>query len=153
MKTGLLVLLLLIPRGDRPTHVDYGRSECAYCRMIMDKKEFGGEIETTSGKLLVFDAIECLAASLYRQWNIPVREVRKVWVVDYSHPGTLIPAATATFVRTSRVESPMSADIVALPSRRAAGRMIQAPGDSLLTWSACVEFVRSLWKLPPPSRH
>ena len=148
----ILALLLFPPQGKDSTHVDYGRSECSYCRMIIDKRQFGGEIETKAGKVLVFDAIECLAASYYREWNTPLREIKTIRVVDYSHPGTLIKASTATFVRTASVESPMGANIVALTSRRGAQAMKKAPGDSVLTWKGCVQVVKDLWQLPPPKK-
>ena len=148
----LLAVLLFLPQGKHPAHVDYGKSVCTYCRMIIDKKQFGGELETKSGKVIVFDAIECLAASYYREWNVPVREIRAIRVMDYSNPGTLIKASAAAFLMTSQVESPMGVNIVALPSRSAAQAMKKAPGDSLLTWKGCISLVRSLWNLPPPGK-
>ena len=149
----LLAFLLLPPQGNKDsTHVDYGKSECSYCRMIIDKKQFGGEILTTTGKILVFDAIECLAASYYREWNVPVHDIKSIRVVDYTNPGTLIRAATATFVRTASVESPMGANLVALPSRPAALKMKKAPADSVLSWKETVQFVKAMWQLPPPKK-
>lgn len=148
----LLAVLLFLPQGKHPAHVDYGKSVCTYCRMIIEKKQFGGELETMSGNVLAFDAIECLAASYYREWNVPVREIRAIRVMDYSNPGTLIKASTATFLRTSQVESPMGVNIVALPSRAAAQAMKKAPGDSILAWKECIRLVRSLWNLPPPGK-
>lgn len=143
--------VVILSAGTRPSfQVDYGKSECSYCRMIIDKKQFGGEIETRSGKVLVFDAVECLAASYYREWNVPVHDIKAIRVVDYAHPGTLIKATTATFVRTASVESPMGANIVAFSSRSEAHTMIKAPGDSVMTWTGCIGFVRAMWSLPPP---
>jgi hypothetical protein len=57
-----LLAILILPQPSREWSVEYGKSECSYCRMIIDGKQFGGVFETLSGKIVVFDAIECLAA-------------------------------------------------------------------------------------------
>lgn len=99
------------------SHVEYGKSECAYCRMIIFMKQFGGQFETTSGKTFAFDAIECLAASYCRNWNVPASEVKAIHFANYQKPGTLIAASKATLVRTRSVVSPMGLNIIALASR------------------------------------
>ncbi len=150
MPTVIVFFLLILPQGNRATHVDYGKSECAYCRMIIDKKQFGGEFEAKSGKVFIFDAIECLAASYYRDWNVPSRDVKSIRFVNYSKPGTLMDASAATLVRTSSVLTPMGVNIIALPSRAAALKMKKALDDAIISWKECVELVKGYWHLPPP---
>ncbi len=144
--------MLLFQYADRPAHVDYGKSECAYCRMITDKKEFGGELELKSGKVLTFDSIECLAASYFRNWNVPSTDVKLIWVVNYSRPGTVMVSSQATFLRTTSVESPMDADIIALPSRSAAMKLKKGAKDTIMSWDEVIEFVKGFWRLPPPKK-
>jgi copper chaperone NosL len=148
----LLVSLFLVQYADRPSRVEYAKSECAYCRMITDKREFGGEFELKSGKVLTFDSIECLAASYFRNWNAPSTDIRLIWVVNYSHPGTVMVSSQATFLRTGSVESPMGANIIALPSRSAAMKLKKGAKDTIMSWEEVMEFVREFWRLPPPKK-
>lgn len=98
-----LVALGACARG--PRAIDYGQESCDYCRMVITDPRYGAELVTTTGKVHRFDSIECLA-SYYTQASA-AGTVRSVWVSDYAHPGTLIPAGSATFVRASGPASPM----------------------------------------------
>ena len=57
---GVLALAGCAPRAPRP--IAYGRDACAECRMVASDPRFGAQLETATGKLYVFDSIECLAA-------------------------------------------------------------------------------------------
>ena len=147
MATRCVALALLILTS---SPVASTQRECAYCKMILYAKEFGGEIETTSGEVLVFDAVECIAASYYRSWNVPRSEVKAIRFVDYRKPEVSIPSSKATLLKTKSVRSPMGLNVVALSSRAAAKKMKKSPEDEILTWNECVELVRTHWKLPAP---
>jgi hypothetical protein len=55
-------------------------------------------------------------------------------VTDFRHPGTLIPAQDAIFLRTEQVRTPMGSNLLAVP--RAAGDSLQASlGGTLLNWA------------------
>jgi len=94
-----------------PQPIAYGRDACDYCRMVISDPRYGAELVTSKGKVHTFDSIECLAA-----YYLQAREggaVHSVWVSDYAHPGTLVPAAEARFVRAAGPASPMGMGLTA----------------------------------------
>ena len=68
--------------------------------------------------------------------------VHSAWVTDFRHPGTLIPAQDAAFLRTELVRTPMGSNLLAVP--RAAGDSLQAAlGGVLLDWSQVLAAARA----------
>jgi copper chaperone NosL len=67
--------------------------------MVISDPRYGAEVVTATGKVLTFDSIECLA-SYYVQVRASGAAVRSAWVTDFAHPGTLVPAEGARYVRT-----------------------------------------------------
>lgn len=148
----VLIAIVTLPQSSTEWRVEYGKSECAYCRMIIDHKGYGGELQATAGRVFVFDAIECIAASYATHHNAQASDVKAIRVVNYSKPGTLLPLAKATLARISSVHSPMGLNIIALPSRSSAMNMKKTKEDAILSWNECVEFVKNYWRLPPPKK-
>ncbi|HVT37986.1 MAG TPA: nitrous oxide reductase family maturation protein NosD [Gemmatimonadaceae bacterium] len=115
--------------------LDYGRADCAYCRMRIDDSRFGGEIISAHGKRTQFDAIECLA-SYYAA--LPDRSVAQtVLVADFEHPGRLIPLGRARFVRVtgSRTGSPMGRGMLAVSAGADVRRLAELLGGGTeLSW-------------------
>ena len=130
----LAVLLAGCSRGPRP--IAFGVAECDYCRMRIDDPRFGGEIVTAHGRVRQFDAVEC-TASYYR--TLPRDAKATAWVIDFEHPGRLIPAATAHFLQASggeHVGTPMGRGIVAVaPTADVATLQRQLGATRAMTWS------------------
>jgi len=107
--------------------------------MRIDDPRFGGEIITTHGKALQFDAVECLA-SYYKA--LPERStVRSLLVADFEHPGTLISVAAARFIQVTGTGtgSPMGRGLVAVSSGADVARLMQRLGGGKeLSWNEVV---------------
>ena len=125
---GAVAVLLAIttascaPRGPQP--IAYGRADCDVCRMRITDNRFGGEVVTSTGKVMQFDSVECLA-NYVASTDMTGREA---WVSDYQHPGTLIPASAARYERRSGPSSGMGANLVALSA-------VASGAGSTLSWS------------------
>ncbi|MCC7054956.1 MAG: nitrous oxide reductase accessory protein NosL [Gemmatimonadaceae bacterium] len=130
--TSLLLMSCTRP-GPRPLVT--GTDECAQCRMMITDPRFGGEVITRTGKVQVFDAIECLAGYVSASDSATVREV---WVSDFEHPGTWLPAATARFVRGATIGSPMGRSLLALAPSVPADVAVQRYGGQASDWAAIV---------------
>jgi copper chaperone NosL len=127
-----LVLVALAPACSRdPRPIAYDADGCAYCRMQISDARFGAELITTKGKVYTFDSIECLL-SFHRQASA-AGDVRSVWVSDYRHPGSLIPATTATYVQLGAGHSPMGRGLLAVASDDDA-RLV-ATGSTIKRWA------------------
>lgn len=131
----LVVAMLLAACTDGVRPIVFGRAECDYCRMRIDDPRFGGEIVTAHGRARQFDAVEC-TASYYR--TLPPDAKATAWVIDFEHPGTLIPAATAHFLQSSggeHVGSPMGRGIVAIaPTADVATLQRELGAVRVMTW-------------------
>ena len=123
---------------------DRGRPTCDYCRMIITEKEYGGRIKTTKGKILIFDATECMAAFVIKAMVKPA-EIQSLWSVNFNQPGKMLNARTACYLQSNSLMSPMSINLSAYASRTEAGKMREKhPGD-LLDWTQVLEFVKQKW--------
>jgi len=133
--TVLVVAMLLAACTDGVRPIVFGRAECDYCRMRIDDPRFGGEIVTTHGRVRQFDAVEC-TASYYR--TLPRDAKATAWVIDFEHPGRLIPAATAHFLQASggeHVGTPMGRGLVAVaPTADVSTLRRQLGATRVMTW-------------------
>lgn len=89
-------------------HIAFGVDTCAECRMAIADRRFGAVLVTSTGKAFEFDSVDCLLKHLEGNTGL---EARGAWVVDASKPGTLIPAAKATFVRQGALRPPMGSTV------------------------------------------
>lgn len=113
-----------------------GTDACEYCRMTISDVRFGGEIQTSTGRIHTFDAIECLASYVL---DAATRgEVKAVWVSDFLARG-LIPADSAVFVEGG-LSSPMGRALVAFGTRADAEANLR--GGRLLRWADVLELMR-----------
>ena len=119
------------PRGPAP--IAYDADACDYCRMTISDRRFGAEIVTNKGRTLTFDSIECLAD--YVAANEARGIVRSVWVSDYAHPGTLVPAEGARFLRArGPAGSPMGKGLLAVVAEGDVTAMRARTGSEPLGW-------------------
>jgi len=104
-----LVVALACQRAPRPLVA--GTDACEYCRMTVSDVRFGGEIESRTGRIHTFDAVECLA-SFYLDAS-ERGDVRSAWATDFES-GRFVPVDSAIFIYEGRVSSPMGRSLVAL---------------------------------------
>lgn len=86
--TALLLALLATACGAAgPREIVVGTDQCDFCRMEITDPKFATQVVLATGKIQVFDSVECLAG--FVRGN-PETAITSVWVAD---------ANTATFVR------------------------------------------------------
>ena len=117
-----------------PVALEWGVAGCTHCHMTLADKRFGAEVITTHGRALPFDDAGCAANHLV-SGGTPPAEVSSVWVIDYTHPDSLITASTAVFVRSERFRTPMGSGVVAVPDSVSARSLAADSQGILLTWS------------------
>ncbi len=115
-----------------PAPIQYGDDHCNFCDMTVVDKTHAAEYTTKKGKSYVFDAIECMVNQMKQKNNED--KMAFILVADYSHPGTLIDAKTATFIITPEIKSPMGANISALPDTKTAQELQVKYGGELYNW-------------------
>ena len=115
-----------------PVPIAFGAADCTHCHMTIADPRFAAELVTRTGKVFAFDDAGCLATFAV-SGPVGPEQVHSAWVTDFRHPGTLIPAQDARFLRTDRVQTPMGSNLVAVP-RAAADSLQAALGGTLLDW-------------------
>lgn len=144
-RLALCVSLLILAgcRGaDGPRPLVLGEDSCDYCRMSIADTRYGGEVETRSGKILTFDAVECLVGYLAAARTNA--GLRGVWVADYDGGG-MIPAASALFLRGGSLHSPMGRQLTSFAPTVTTDVLTARYGGEALTWNA----VLALAPTPP----
>ncbi|HEX6537444.1 MAG TPA: nitrous oxide reductase accessory protein NosL [Gemmatimonadaceae bacterium] len=133
-----LALLACAPAGPRPLR--YGADACDFCRMQMTDPRFGGEVVSRTGKVRVFDSIECLAAYTLQSGGSDAP--RSVWVADFRRPGTLVPVERASFLHAGAgPASPMGLGLVAVRDAGDAAALGSALDGEALRWPEVLALV------------
>ena len=105
----LLVAALAACAPDAPRELALGQEQCGYCRMTIGDPRYAGQARSGTGKVLAFDAIECLASYVRG-----TEGVTGAWVGDHARPGTWLVADSARFYRLADGRSPMGKGFVAV---------------------------------------
>ena len=134
-----LALLLAMGCQRAPRPLVAGVDSCDFCRMTVSDTRFGGEIQSKTGKIHAFDAIECLAS--FHLAAVDRDDVRGAWVSDFE-TGRLVPVDSAVFLRDDRVNSPMGRSLVAFAPEHASGLQHRYDGRQL-SWSEVRELLRT----------
>ena len=145
-----LGLALLFAMGCQrvPRPLVAGVDTCDFCRMTVSDTRFGGEIQSKTGKIHAFDAIECLAS--FHLAATDRDDVRGAWVSDFES-GRLVPVDSAVFLRDGRVNSPMGRSLVAFAPENKSG-LEGRYGGVTLAWNDVRESLRSRGLTPGASR-
>jgi copper chaperone NosL len=131
------VLLSLALWGCKPTTVtiDYGPTECAYCRMNVMDRRFAAAVVTAKGKTYVYDDVFCLVKHTHEQ-DWAEGDLDQVLVCDHARPGTLIDARSAVYAVSDSIQSPMAGGVAAFGHRDSIERYIHPWQPQVVTWPA-----------------
>lgn len=117
--------------GPRP--LNYGTDACSFCKMTLMDQHYGAELVTKKGKIYVFDDANCFVMFL-KKGELKPEEIAGHFFTDYAHPGTLVEAGKAVFLRSDRLKSPMAAGIAAFSASPELDAVKAQAGGELLTW-------------------
>lgn len=109
--------------------------------MLLTDPRFGAELVTSTGKVLPFDAVECMAAYLENE-TVSEEDVHSLWVTDMLAPDSLIELEEAVFLRSETISSPMGLQLAAFSNARSPSALIDRFGGELLSWNEVRELVR-----------
>jgi copper chaperone NosL len=124
--------------GPRP--LVFGADECAHCHMTLADPRHAGQVVTTTGKILPFDDVGCLATFLVTGGIAP-EETQSVWFHDFAQPDSLLGLGAAVFLQHDTIRTPMDYGIVALRRGPATDSLAVATGGRLLSWDQVLQRV------------
>jgi copper chaperone NosL len=113
-----------------PRAIAYDVDACEKCHMQISDTRFGGQLQTTSGKLYVFDAVECLL-----DYVRDAKDVGATWVVDFNNPKTFVSTDSAWFVAAPSGRTPMGRGLYAAATQAGAEQVRALVGGSIKRWS------------------
>lgn len=99
--------------------------------MTIVDNQHAAEAVTSKGKVYKYDAIECLINDLKQKNEI---DFSLLFVNDYSAPGALIDAKTATFLISKEIKSPMGAFLSAFEKHEEAQKALDEHKGNLFNW-------------------
>ena len=134
MKNALFLLTWLLLSGCKPTPkpIEYGADVCAFCQMTIVDRQHGAEVVTKKGRVYKFDAIECMVNYVAQQGS---ESFALFLTNDYMKPGELTDAATATYLISRGVPSPMGAFLSGFANATDARTVQTAKGGEVFSWT------------------
>mgnify|MGYP000889493635 FL=1 len=119
----LSLAFLMIACAPKAEPIDYGKEECAFCKMTIVSPQFASEVVTQKSKAFKYDAIECMLQAPQED------KVALYLVCDYLHENTLIDATKATYLISKEI-----AHLAAFASREDAQKIQAEKGGDLYDW-------------------
>lgn len=147
VSVGIVAILLSLAVSScskEPQAINFGKDECAHCKMTIADQHFGAELVTKKSKTYVFDSIECLCGFLLEK-TVAETDVESEWVVDYMQPGHLIPARKAWFLRSDKRPSPMGLNLSAYSTKQAYESAHASIGGDLFYFDSIRLLVAKSW--------
>jgi copper chaperone NosL len=125
-----------------PARLEFGTDACAYCSMTISDQRHGALFVSDKGRTYKFDAIECMVDAQTPGEKLADIQVHSFHVVDYSQPGVVIDAASATYLVSPAVPSPMGANVSAFAARAGAETLQSDKGGDVLDWDGIREHLK-----------
>ncbi len=148
----VFVATALVSCEPKPEAIDWGKEECAHCKMSIADKRFAAQLITAKGKAYKFDAIECLAGFM-NESKVAKEDVHSLWVADFAKQGEFLNAKKSFFLQSDKLQSPMSLNIAAFPHQKDLSAALQQYGGKELYWDGVRLLVAKEWGDKTPHQH
>lgn len=126
--------------GQAQPSIEFGKAECAHCRMNVVDKQFGAALVTLKGRQYVFDDISCMVHYV-KAGTVAESQVAAWYVCDHARPGTLIDASTALYLHGPAFRSPMRGDVAAFATEDTRKRATVEGKSEAMDWQAVRELL------------
>ena len=137
----LLLAMFAACKTPSPRPLAYDQENCRHCHMTLADQRFGAELVMRTGRVLPFDDTGCLITFLETD-SVSTAAVHSIQVADFLAPHALLDAATAMFLVSDSIHTPMDYHIAALSKERA-DSVRGALGGALVTWEQARAMIRT----------
>ena len=139
------VLLLAIPLltgcDVEPAPFDYGKDQCAECRMTIMDPKYGCQVVTKKGKVSKFDDVHCLAQFLH-SGKETTGDLSHMVINDYNHNDRFVAADKASFVISPQLKTPMNGQAAAFSAADEAAALAAQTGGKVVNWESLYQSLR-----------
>lgn len=125
-------MLITFSCSNSPEPINYGEDACDYCRMSIVDKQHAAQLVTNKGKNYKYDAIECMMNDL-RNWERPPVAIHLV--ADYSNPGIMTDALSASYLISKEIPSPMGEFLSAFADESKRDEFYNLSGGESFKWA------------------
>jgi copper chaperone NosL len=129
----VLAILSLTSCNTAPERIVAGKDHCDFCKMPVSDNRFGAEIVTSKGKAYKFDDAHCIISFIHSTAFKGEKEY-VVYFVDFTGSHSLIPAATAFYLKSETLRSPMNGNIAAFSNRDSLQFVMKEYPGTTLSW-------------------
>ncbi|MFC2188028.1 hypothetical protein ACFCT7_11980 [Fulvivirgaceae bacterium LMO-SS25] len=91
----------------------FGKDQCEFCKMTISNPKFGAELITDKGRILKYDALECMVNHLKEE----APPYQKLFAIPYDLPKELKPVDELYFLISIDFRSPMGANLAAFSKK------------------------------------
>lgn len=126
-----LFMLMGACQNPGPTPMAIGKDACHFCKMTIMDKKYGLELVTAKGLVQKFDDVAC--GLKYAKEHKGSGD--KFYVINYHSTG-FIDATTARFVKSDKIQSPMSSGIAAYATEAEAKAAQKSFGGEIYSWES-----------------
>ncbi|SEL60031.1 nitrous oxide reductase accessory protein NosL [Parapedobacter koreensis] len=134
----LLAFGLLACGSDGPKPINFGKDQCAHCRMTVSDARFGTQLATKKGRAYIFDDAQCMVAFI-QAGSVSREDVAAFYLPDYTNDGKLLPAEQLFLLKSESLKSPMRGDIAAFVNEVDLEAARSEYGGEVIAWD-------DLWK-------
>lgn len=130
----LATALLFAGCSADPEPIVFGKDACEHCKMTIMDQKYGAEIVSHTGKVIKFDATECMVSFMKASPGYLDTAKNTYLIINFSKPETLIDAKTAYFLHDDQYKSPMGGNLAAFPSKDLAENNRLSDKGRVLSW-------------------
>ena len=124
--------------GDGPKPINFGKDQCAHCRMTVSDARFASQLVTAKGRVYNFDDVQCMVAFV-EGGGVAREEVAHYYLPDYTNENKLLSADRLFLLKSESLKSPRRGDIAAFASEADLEKVRDIHGGERMTWE-------DLWK-------
>jgi copper chaperone NosL len=136
--TVLFISLGLSSCQSGPQPFEIGKDACHFCKMTIMSPEFGGELITKKGKVYKFDDLHCLLGFM-KTGEVKQENIAKILTIDYTKQNNFLDAATASYVVSENLHSPMNSNTAAFASEQQAATTAAQFKGNIINWQTLIK--------------
>jgi copper chaperone NosL len=137
----MMLIFFLASCSIEPQPIQYGKEQCAFCKMTIADSRFGCELLTKKGKVFKFDSNECMINYVSKN-KIGEETISSLLTSDYSSPGKFVNVKNAFFIINIDFQSPMGANLAAFEEKNTSEKFHTKYDGKILNWEQTVQEVR-----------
>ena len=112
----------------------YGKDLCEDCKMTIMEPRYGAEIITNKGRIYKFDDVHCVA-NYIEKGKIQQSDIKQTLFIDYNKENTFVDGATAYFVTSPQLKSPMNSNSAAFATKEEAQKKAAETDGKVSNWT------------------